>query len=104
MELMVNGTLPVFVNVTICGALVVARGWLANVKLVGDKVTAGPIPVPVKVMPRGLPGALSRTVILPGRIPGAEGAKVTLIIQLAPHRPKGHKCCSGYNPHSRQCS
>jgi hypothetical protein len=32
---------PVFFNVTVCTALVVPTAWLANVKLVGDRLTAG---------------------------------------------------------------
>jgi hypothetical protein len=52
--------------------------------LVALKLTTGPVPVPVRVMTRGLPGALSEMVIVPVRAPGAVGVNVTFMAQLAP--------------------
>ena len=47
MLVMLNAAVPVLVNVTACAALVVPAVWLANVRLVGTSVAAGPFPVPV---------------------------------------------------------
>ena len=41
---------PVFFKVTLCAALVVATVWLANVRLVGDKLTTGAVAAAVMVM------------------------------------------------------
>ena len=56
-----------------------------NVKLVGDKVTAGAAtaaPVPERVIDCGLPVALSAMLIEPVCVPVAVGVKVTLIEQV----------------------
>ena len=49
---------------------------------VGPEATV--VPVPVRLAVCGLFVALSVTVKLPLRVPVAVGAKVTLIVQLAP--------------------
>lgn len=49
-EVTVKAALPVFVSVTVCAGEVAPIGRLANVRLVGDKLTAGPVggdPAPV---------------------------------------------------------
>ena len=46
-----------------------------------DKLTAGPIPVPVKVTVWGLFDALSAIVRAPLRVPAFLGVKVTLMVQ-----------------------
>jgi hypothetical protein len=51
-ELMVKALFPVFVNVTVCAALVVVSNWPPNVRLVGESPTPGAAaapPVPVKL-------------------------------------------------------
>ncbi len=48
--LMVRGSAPLLVSVTGLGELAVPMFWLAKVRLAGDSVTAGAIPVPVKLM------------------------------------------------------
>ncbi len=73
------------VSVTVCAGLVVLTCWLANVRLVGDRLAAaGALPVPVKDTVCGLPLASSVIVMAPVRVPVAVGVKVTLIVQLAP--------------------
>ena len=60
----VNTALPLFVIVTVAGALVVPVVWLAKATDVGARVTAGAgggVPVPVSVEACGEPTALSAT-------------------------------------------
>src|SRR5262245_40520180 len=42
-----SGASPEFVNVTLCAALVVPTSWLPKPRLVGDRLTAGVVPVPL---------------------------------------------------------
>src|ERR1700736_5213450 len=60
--------------------------WVANVRLVGDRVAFGPetTPVPLKAIFCGLPDALSAIVTEAVRGPICAGLKVTLIGQCAP--------------------
>jgi hypothetical protein len=51
---------------------------------VGDRVTAGAVPVPARAAVWGLFGALSVMVRVPDLAPEAAGVNVTLIEQLAP--------------------
>ena len=82
---MVSEAVPVFVSVMDCAALVVFTVWLANVRLVGDKLTPGEdVPVPVRFTVWGLPLALSVMVIVPVCVPVAVGVNLTLIEQFAP--------------------
>ena len=82
----VSREFPLFVNVTVCAALVLPTNWLLNVKLVADKVTAGPeeAAVPVKLISCGLSLASSEMVIAPALVPAAAGVNVMLMVQLAP--------------------
>ena len=59
---------------------------MLNVRLVGFRLTDGPLatPVPLKVMFCGLPAALSAIDTLALREPAAVGVNVTLIVQDAP--------------------
>jgi hypothetical protein len=84
MLLIVRVALPVLLSVTILAGLVVPNTWLANIRLVGDRVTAGAIPVPVTGTACGLPAALSATLIFAVRVPLAVGVNATLIAQEAP--------------------
>jgi hypothetical protein len=51
---------------------------------VGEKVTAGAVPVPVRATVCGLPVALSATESVALRAPAAWGENVTLIVQVVP--------------------
>src|SRR5712692_2717892 len=86
MPLMLSAALPVLVSVTVCAALVVLIVWLANVRLAGDRLTAGAaveVPVPVRPTECGLPLALSVMVTAAVRVPVAVVVNVTEIVQLA---------------------
>ena len=78
-----SAAVPGFDSVTVCAALLMPTAWLANVRLVGEKLTLDAAPVPVSATVCGLPVALSVTVIVPGWLPVAVGVKVTLMVQLA---------------------
>lgn len=79
-----SGAAPVLVNVTFCGRPEVPTYWLGKVTLVGDKVTAGPMPDPVRVATWGLAAALSVTLTVALLLPGAAGVNVTLMLQEPP--------------------
>src|SRR5437879_5369497 len=83
-ELIVKAAVPVFVSVTVIGALVVASGWLPKPRLVGANPTPGAVPFPLSVMICGLPPALSVSDSVPVRAPEAVGVKVTLMVQVPP--------------------
>src|SRR5207253_2581294 len=83
-ELIVKAAVPVFVSVTVIGALVVASGWLPKPRLVGANPTPGAVPGPLSVMTCGLPPALSVSDSVPVRAPEAVGVKVTLMVQVPP--------------------
>jgi hypothetical protein len=70
-----TAAVPVFITVTLNGALVVLTACGPNVKLLGVTLTvaAPPVPVPVSVTVCGLPVALSVNVIVPVRVPVAVG-------------------------------
>jgi hypothetical protein len=83
--IMVKVMVPLLMRVTVCGALVVPTLTLPKERLAGD--TEGPeleAPVPVRLTVCGLLLALSVTVTEAVLVPDAAGAKVTLIVQLAP--------------------
>jgi hypothetical protein len=69
--------------VTLWELLVVPINWAAKVSG-EDRLTTGPVPVPLKLTVWGLPGALSVSERLPDRVPVAVGVNVTLITQLLP--------------------
>src|SRR5207249_3387623 len=81
-ELIVKAAAPVFVSVTVIGALVVASSWLPKSRLVGANPTPGAVPFPLSVMICGLPPALSVSDSVPVRAPEAVGVKVTLMVQV----------------------
>src|SRR5438132_11788676 len=81
-ELIVKGAAPVFVGVTVIGALVVASSWLPKSRLVGANPTPGAVPFPLSVMICGLPPASSASDSVPVRAPEAVGVKVTLMVQF----------------------
>ena len=86
MLLMVRVAVPLLVSVTACAALVVPTTWLPKLRLVVERVAAGPVvvaPVPLRLTVCGLPAALSVIERVPERVPVAVGVKVTLMVQLA---------------------
>src|SRR5437016_7734020 len=83
-ELIVKAAAPVFVSVTVIGALVVASSWLPKSRLVGANPTPGAVPFPLRENICGLPPASSASDSVPVRAPEAVGVKVTLIGQFPP--------------------
>src|SRR5437667_178069 len=83
-ELIVKAAVPVFVSVTVIGALVVASGWLPKPRLVGANPTPGAVPFPLSVMICGLPPAVSARDRVQLHPADAVGLKVTLMVQFAP--------------------
>jgi hypothetical protein len=63
---------------------VAPTAWLAKVRLVGERLAADAIPVPLTLTLWGLWETLSVTVTSAVRVPVAVGWKVTVIVQLAP--------------------
>ena len=64
--------------------LVVPTDWFPKERLLGERLAAGAVPVPVRVTLWGLPLALSVMVTDAVRLPLAAGVKVRLMVQLAP--------------------
>jgi hypothetical protein len=80
-----------FVNVTVCGALVVPTATLPKFRLVGEAATV-PVPVPESVTDCGLFDALSVMVSDAGAAtPAAVGLKLSMTVQLAPAATVGFK-------------
>jgi len=72
---------PVLVSVTVCEGLVVPIG--SDGKVGGaDKLTTGPVPVPLKPTVCGLPLALSVKLSEALKLPVADGVNVTLTVQV----------------------
>ena len=57
--------------------------WFPNETDVGERLTPGAVPAPLKLAVCGLPAALSATLRVPLRAPVAVGLNVTLMAQLA---------------------
>ena len=85
MTVMFRLATPVLVKVMVWGSLVVPTGVAAKVRLEGDRDTAaGASPVPLRTTDCGLFVALSVRVRVPLTAPADVGAKLMLIVQLAP--------------------
>src|SRR5438876_6324631 len=82
-ELIVKAAAPVFVSVTVIGALVVASSWLPKSRLVGANPTPGAVPFPLSGTVCGLPLASSVTDSVPVRIPEAVGVRSKEIEHVA---------------------
>src|SRR5215510_7288276 len=85
MLVMVRVAEPVFVSVTVCAAHPLQgelTTWFPKVRLVGEKLTPGAVPVPANGTVCGLPLALSVTEIAPVRDPMAVAVKVTEIVHV----------------------
>src|SRR5580698_1500314 len=81
-ELMLRA--PLALSVTVCGKLVVPTGCGPKVRLGGERVTTGGVPVPVNGSDSGLSGALSVMVTLALSLPTSDGVKVTVTVQVPP--------------------
>src|SRR5450432_2963267 len=80
-----SAELAELVSVTDCGVLVTPRGWLANVRLVGERLTLEEdVPVPERVAGIGEMADEKVTFAVAVRLPEAVGVKLTLIAQEAP--------------------
>jgi hypothetical protein len=79
-----RAAVPVLLSLTVFDVLVVLICWLPKLRLVGEKLMVGAIPVPVRATVCGLPVALSVTVIVPPWLPVVVGVNVTLMMQLPP--------------------
>src|SRR5438094_714804 len=78
----VSAELPLLVRVTAWAALVVFTCWFPNETEVGERLTPGVVPAPLKLAVCGLPAALSATLRVPLRAPAAVGVNVTLMVQV----------------------
>ena len=83
-EPMATALLPLFVSVTFCPALIVPRTCEANVRLLGETMVSGPVPVPVSMIVWGDGDASSEMEIWPARLPAAVGVNTTEMEQFAP--------------------
>src|SRR5882724_1748960 len=79
-----NGPVPPLVRVTVFAVLVVPMFWAAKLRLVGERLAVGAVPVPLRLTACGLPAALSAMLNAPVRKPVAVGVKVTWMVQPTP--------------------
>src|SRR5208337_2146481 len=80
----VRFAVPLLVRVMFCGALVVPSDWDAKVRLAGKRLTSGTallMPIPERVMVRGLPGSVSVIVRVAVRVPVPDGVNVIRRVQ-----------------------
>jgi hypothetical protein len=82
MLVIVRLAFPVFLSVTLCALLLVPSFCAGKVKEVGERVTTGAVPVPVRLTVWAVGLALSVMVTTPVLVPAAVGLKVTLSVQL----------------------
>ena len=84
LPLRLSAPVPVFLSVIFCAVAPVLIKVPENESEVGDKLTAGAVPVPLRVTFCGEPVALSAMRIVAVSVPAAAGVKVTVMAQLAP--------------------
>jgi len=84
MLLTLNAALPVLLKVMVCEELATPTGWFPKLRLVGDRLTTGLVPVPERATACGLPEALSVIAIDAVSALATEGVKITPIAQFAP--------------------
>jgi hypothetical protein len=89
----VIGPVPVLESVTVWAALVAPTIWFVNVRFAGAKLAPGTVPVPLKLIVCGLPGALSVMVTAALRALAAVGANCTLMMQLPPAATLAPQVC-----------
>lgn len=89
---MVSGAPPLFVTVTVWAALVEPTST-APKKSGAERLNPGTLlePVPERATLCGLPAALSTMKMVPLRLPGAEGVKVTKMVQELPGATLGRQ-------------
>src|SRR6476469_2365250 len=77
---------PVLRTVAVCAALAVSTRWAPKARLDGVTAAAGAVgvPVPPTGMLCGVSGASSPTTRFALRAPVSDGAKLTVIVQVAP--------------------
>jgi hypothetical protein len=83
MSLTVKLAFPELVTVTDFVALLFPTNTPRKLRLAGDSVIAGAVPVPLKATLCGLPAALSVTLTVDVRLPVLVGLNTALIVQLA---------------------
>src|SRR5947199_35351 len=83
-ELIVKAAAPVFVSVTVIGALVVASGWLPKSRLRSEERRVGEERCSLRVMNCEIPLEVSESVRVPVRALEAVSMKFTLTMQIAP--------------------
>ena len=79
-----KATLPVLLKVMACDELATPTGSFPKLRLPGNRLTPGLVPVPERVTVCGLPLALSATLTAAVNEPLAAGVNVTLIVHLPP--------------------
>lgn len=84
MLVMFSVALPLLVRLTTCAVLLMPTNWLPKSRPVPPRATTGPTPEPLSDTVCGLFAASSVTVTDPVLVPGAVGAKVTLIAHCFP--------------------
>lgn len=82
--LMLRAEFPVLLSVTVWAALVVPMAVELKVRLVGETLASGALPVPVRLTVCELGVALSVMLNVALKVPEAVGANVTLNVQLPP--------------------
>src|SRR5437870_2241217 len=80
----VKAAAPVFVSVTVIGALVVASSWLPKSRLVGANPTPGAVPFAPREHICGLPPTSSASKSGPVAAAAATGVMVVMMTQLSP--------------------
>src|SRR5437588_135880 len=83
-ELIVKAAVPVFVSVTVIGALLLVSRRSPKSTLFPYTTLFRSVPFPLSATVCGLPAALSPSDSVPVRAPKAVGVKVTSMVQLAP--------------------
>ena len=78
----VNAPEPLLVSVTFCPALVIPTVWPPKFSVEGESETSGAVPVPLREMVCGLPGALSAMSTWPVMLPVAAGVKESVMVQV----------------------
>jgi hypothetical protein len=84
MPLIVRAAFPVLLSVTVWAALVVLRFCRLKVRLAGETLAMGALPVPVKFTICGLVVALSEITNEAVSVPGPVGVNVIVIVQVPP--------------------
>jgi len=90
MLLMMSAPVPESDTVIATGALGVATVWLPKLTLLGERATAGAVPVPLTATDCGLSGASSEMLIDAVRAPAADGSFVSDRAWREPHFERAH--------------